>query len=60
MKIIAANSRATFDYSINQKIEAGLVLTGPEVKSLRLNTGSIKGSFIIEKKRRAMAIKFLH
>ena len=49
MKIIAANPRAKFDYSIDQKIDAGIVLTGSEVKSLRYNTGSIKGSYIIEK-----------
>tara|TARA_B100000963_G_C22415645_1_gene575303 strand:- start:58 stop:504 length:447 start_codon:yes stop_codon:yes gene_type:complete len=49
MKIIAANSRATYDYIISQKIDAGIVLTGPEVKSLRINTGSIRGSFIIER-----------
>tara|TARA_B100002051_G_C16633449_1_gene584569 strand:- start:145 stop:591 length:447 start_codon:yes stop_codon:yes gene_type:complete len=51
MKIISANPRANHDYFISQKIEAGLVLTGQEVKSLRINTGSIKGSFIIEKNR---------
>ena len=49
MKIIAANSRATYDYLIDQKIDAGLVLTGPEVKSLRINTGSIRGAFINER-----------
>tara|TARA_B100001113_G_C20743608_1_gene463462 strand:- start:83 stop:529 length:447 start_codon:yes stop_codon:yes gene_type:complete len=49
MRVIAANSRATFDYLISQKIEAGIVLTGSEVKSLRYNTGSIRGAFIIEK-----------
>ncbi len=49
MKNIAANPRASYDYLINNKIDAGLVLTGSEVKSLRINTGSIKGSFIIEK-----------
>lgn len=49
MKIIAANSRATYDYFISQKIDAGIVLTGSEVKSLRINTGSIRGSFINEK-----------
>ena len=49
MKIIAANSRATYDYIISQKIDAGIVLTGSEVKSLRINTGSIRGSFIIER-----------
>ena len=32
---------------ISQNINAGLVLTGSEVKSLRINTGSIRGSFII-------------
>ena len=41
MKIIAANKKANFDYIINEKYEAGLVLTGSEVKSLRVNTGSI-------------------
>ena len=49
MKIIAANSRANYDYSISDKIEAGIVLTGAEVKSLRINTGSIRGSYITEK-----------
>ena len=49
MKIIAANKRANHDYLISQHINAGLVLTGSEVKSLRINTGSIRGSFIIEK-----------
>ena len=49
MKIIAANSRASYDYLINYKIEAGIILTGSEVKSLRVNTGSIRGSYIIEK-----------
>ena len=49
MKIIASNKKANFDYFINTKFEAGLVLTGSEVKSLRINTGSIKESFVIEK-----------
>ena len=49
MKIIASNKKANFDYFITEKYEAGLVLTGPEVKSLRINTGSIKESFINEK-----------
>tara|TARA_B100001057_G_C22150204_1_gene681712 strand:+ start:80 stop:526 length:447 start_codon:yes stop_codon:yes gene_type:complete len=49
MKLIAANSRANYDYAISQKIDAGLVLTGAEVKSLRINTGNIRGSYILEK-----------
>ncbi len=60
MKIIAANSRASYDYLISEKIEAGLVLEGHEVKSLRVNTGSLRGSYIIEKKRWAMAFKLLY
>ncbi len=48
MKIIAANNQARYNYSISNKIEAGIVLTGSEVKSLRMNTGSIRGSYIIE------------
>tara|TARA_B100001540_G_C15492421_1_gene499790 strand:+ start:83 stop:535 length:453 start_codon:yes stop_codon:yes gene_type:complete len=50
MKIIASNKKANHDYEIFHKFDAGLVLTGSEVKSLRINTGSIKESFIIEKK----------
>ena len=48
MKVIAANNRANYNFTISNKIEAGIVLTGSEVKSLRINTGSIRGSYIIE------------
>ena len=48
MKIIAANNRANYNFIISNKIEAGIVLSGSEVKSLRINTGSIRGSYIIE------------
>ena len=50
MKIIAANNRANYNFTISNRIEAGIVLTGPEVKSLRINTGSIRGSYIVEQK----------
>ena len=46
MKIIANNKRATYDYDISLKLDAGLVLTGSEVKSLRSNSSSIKGSYV--------------
>ena len=49
MKIIANNKKANHDYFINEKFEAGIVLTGSEVKSLRTNTGSIKESYITDK-----------
>jgi len=48
MKIIASNNRANYNYTISNKIEAGIVLTGSEVKSLRNYTGSIRASYIIE------------
>ena len=51
MKIIAANSRANFDFYFSDKFDAGLVLSGSEVKSLRINTGSLRGAYIIEKNR---------
>ena len=46
MKIIATNKKATFDYQISLKLDAGIVLTGPEIKSLRNNSPSIKESYI--------------
>ena len=49
MKIIAANKKATFDYSISIKLDAGIILTGSEVKSLRYVSPSIKESYIEEK-----------
>lgn len=45
MKVIAQNKKAFFDYEILDKIEAGLVLTGDEVKSLREGKVSLIGAF---------------
>lgn len=45
MKIIARNKKAFFDYEIFEKIEAGIVLTGDEVKSLRAGKVSLVGAF---------------
>ncbi len=50
MNLIASNKRASHDYLITSKYEAGIVLTGAEVKSLRINTGSIKESYIQDRK----------
>jgi SsrA-binding protein len=44
MKIVAQNKKATFDYEILDRIEAGIVLTGDEVKSLRAGKVSLIGS----------------
>ncbi|MGE7204614.1 SsrA-binding protein SmpB [Sphingomonas sp. NPDC019816] len=44
-KIVAENRRARFDYSIETTYEAGIALTGTEVKSLRFGEGSIAESY---------------
>jgi len=45
-KILAKNRRATFDYDLIKKYEAGLVLKGIEVKSIKSGHASLKGSFV--------------
>jgi SsrA-binding protein len=44
-KIIAQNKRARFDYHFLDVLEAGVILTGSEVKSLRLGKVSINESY---------------
>ena len=46
MKLVANNKKAYHDYFIDEKYEAGLVLHGTEVKSLRMGKCSVKESFI--------------
>jgi SsrA-binding protein len=45
IKIIASNKKAYHEYFIDEVFEAGLVLTGTEVKSLRLGKVNLKESF---------------
>ena len=45
MDVIAKNKKAYYEYFINETIEAGIVLTGDEVKSLRVGKVSINESF---------------
>ena len=42
MRLVAENRRARFDYAIEETIEAGLSLTGTEVKSLRLGHANLR------------------
>jgi len=46
MSILATNKSASFDYELLDKYEAGLVLTGAEVKSVKTGHISLKGSFV--------------
>ncbi len=46
MKLVANNKKAYHDFFIEEKYEAGIVLHGTEVKSMRFGKCSIKESFI--------------
>lgn len=46
MKLVANNKKAYHEYFIDEKYEAGVVLHGTEVKSLRMGKCSIKESFV--------------
>jgi SsrA-binding protein len=46
-KVVAQNRRARHDYSIIDVYEAGLVLTGTEVKSLRLGRAALTDAFAL-------------
>ncbi len=46
MDTLARNRRAFFDYEILEEIEAGLVLKGHEVKTIKQGHMSLKGSFV--------------
>ncbi len=45
VKTVAENRRARYDYSLDEKFEAGIMLTGTEVKSLRFGSGNIAESY---------------
>jgi SsrA-binding protein len=44
-KVVAENRRARFDYFVDDRMEAGIALTGTEVKALRQGEGSIAESY---------------
>lgn len=44
--LLAQNKKAFADYEILEKMEAGIVLSGPEVKSARAGQVNLKGSFV--------------
>ncbi len=49
IKVIAKNKKAFFDYHIDEKFEAGIVLIGSEVKSLRDGQASLADSYAFVK-----------
>ncbi len=46
MKTVAKNKRARFDYEILEELEAGMILTGQEVKSVRAGNADLKGAYV--------------
>jgi SsrA-binding protein len=56
MKIFAENRKAYFNYQILEKFEAGLVLTGQEVKSIKSGRLGLKGAYVVLKNEEAFLI----
>lgn len=57
IKIINKNRKAYFDYSIDEKIECGICLTGTEIKSLRVKGCNVSDSFLMIKDGEAWLYK---
>ena len=59
MKIVAENRSASFEYFIEDKFEAGIVLEGSEVKSIRKNNCNLNDSFCFVRKGE-VSLKNMH
>ncbi len=46
IKVVYNNKRATFDYELLERLEAGIALTGTEIKSVRANNVSLQQSYV--------------
>lgn len=49
IKVVARNRQASFDYALEERFEAGLVLMGSEIKSIRNNQVNLRDSFVEER-----------
>jgi SsrA-binding protein len=52
-RLIASNKKALHDYFVVQKFEAGIVLTGTEMKSLRAGKANLKDAYVLLKNEEA-------
>ncbi|WHQ37006.1 SsrA-binding protein SmpB [Spiroplasma sp. SV19] len=59
MLIITINKRARYNYEIIETYEAGLALTGSEIKSIRNKDVSINEAFVIIRKNEAFVINMV-
>lgn len=48
-KLIAKNRKASFNYELGERFEAGLVLTGSEIKSIRANRITLTDGYVEER-----------
>jgi len=46
MPTVAHNKKALVDYRVQEELEAGIVLTGPEVKSAKAGSLNLRGSYV--------------
>ena len=60
IKIVADNRKARFNYEIGDDLEAGIALTGTEVKSLRARQGDDRRGLCGRRARRAVALQRQH
>lgn len=60
IKIIAENRKARHDYTIHETYEAGIALTGTEVKSLRAGKANLKDSYAQVTKQAEVFVYNLH
>src|SRR5260370_2038598 len=47
-KVVATNRKASHDYTLEENIEAGIVLMGSEIKSIRDNRVNLKEGYVLE------------
>ncbi len=56
MKVLAKNKKAGYDYEILEKYHAGIVLTGQEVKSVKLGRINLRNGFVALKDKEVFLI----
>ena len=59
-KVVANNKKAFYDYFIENRYEAGIVLTGTEIKSIRKGSVSIKESYAKITSRGELVVTGMH
>src|SRR4030042_444853 len=56
LKVVATNRKAAHDYFLGERLEAGLVLQGSEIKSVRAGQGSLREAYVKTDGREAWLI----